>query len=133
VVGSNLQSAIGSAGCTQVARASYLSGKMMGTIGVFNLKTAKDARSASRAAGASNFVKQVAGRKGPTAKLGHGNGVEEALFKGHYLILIWAEFTDTRTPKTQAQQRSLGGFMSELWLGTANVSLTNRMLSGSPA
>jgi hypothetical protein len=132
VVGSSLQSAIGSAGCTQAARASYLSGTMMGTIGVFNLRTAKDARAASRAAGTSNFVSQLAGRKGPTAKLGHGNGVEESVLKGHYLILIWAEFTSHRTPKTRSQQRSLENFMYQLWLGTANVSLSNRMLTGSP-
>lgn len=132
VVGSSLQSAIGSAGCTQAARASYLSGTKMGTIGVFNLKTASDAAKAGRAAGASNFVAQLPARAGPTKKLGHGSGVEEAVFKGHYLILIWAEFTDLRTPKTKAQQASLATFMSQLLQSTANVSLSNRMVNGIP-
>ena len=132
VVGSNLQSAIGSAGCTQAVRATYLSGTKMGTIGVFNLKTASDASKAGRAAGASNFVAQLPGRSGPTKKLGHGTGVEEAVFKGHYLILIWAEFTDLRTPKTKAQQTSLATFMSQLLQSTANVSLSNRMANGTP-
>jgi hypothetical protein len=132
VVGSNLQSAIGSAGCTQAARATYLSGTKMGTIGVFNLKTANDASKAGRAAGASNFVAQVPGRSGPTKKLGHGTGVEEAVFKGHYLILIWAEFTNLRTPKTKAQQASLATFMSQLLQSTANISLSNRMANGTP-
>ncbi len=132
VAGSSLQSAIGSAGCTQAARASYLSGPMMGTIGVFNLKNASDASKAGRAAGASNFVAQLPARTGPTKKLGHGNGVEEAVFKGHYLILIWAEFTNLRTPKTKAQQASLVAFMSQLLQSTANVSLSNRMVNGTP-
>jgi hypothetical protein len=132
VVGSGLQSAVGSAGCSQAVRASYLSGKMMGTIGVFNLRNAKDASKAGRAAGASAFVAQVPGKKGPTAKLGHGNGVEEAVIKGHYLILIWAEFTDLRTPKKKAQQASLANFMSQLLENTANVSLSNRMVNGTP-
>jgi hypothetical protein len=132
VVGSSLQSAIGSAGCTQAARASYLSGTKMGTIGVFNLKNAGDASKAGRAAGASNFVAQLPARTGPTKKLGHGTGVEEAVFKGHYLILIWAEFTNLRTPKTKAQQASLATFMSQLLQSTANVSLSNRMVNGTP-
>jgi hypothetical protein len=132
VVGSSLQSAIGSAGCTQAARASYLSGTKMGTIGVFNLKTASDAAKAGRAAGASNFVAQVPARTGPTKKLGHGSGVEEAVVKGHYLILIWAEFTNLRTPKKRAQQASLATFMSQLLQSTANISLSNRMANGTP-
>jgi hypothetical protein len=132
VVGSSLQSAIGSAGCSQAVRASYVSGTKMGTIGVFNLKSASGASKAGRAAGASNFVAQLPARSGPTKKLGHGTGVEEAVFKGHYLILIWAEFTDLRTPKTKAQQASLATFMSQLLQSTANVSLSNRMANGSP-
>jgi hypothetical protein len=132
VVGSSLQSAIGSAGCTQAARASYLSGTKMGTIGVFNLKNAGDASKAGRAAGASNFVSQLPAHTGPTKKLGHGNGVEEAVFKGHYLILIWAEFTNLRTPKTKVQQASLATFMSQLLQNTANLSLSNRMANGTP-
>jgi hypothetical protein len=133
VVGSTLQTAIGSAGCSQAVRASYLSGKMMGTIGVFNLRTAKSAAKAGRAAGSTNFVGQLAGRKGPTKKLGHGNGVEEAVTKGHYLILIWAEFTDLKTPKSKAQTASLAGFMTEMLQGSANVSLSNRMVDGTPS
>jgi hypothetical protein len=133
VVGSTLQSAIGSAGCSQAARASYLSGKMMGTIGVFNLRTAKAAAKAGRAAGATNFVGKLPGRKGPTKKLGHGNGVEEAVTKGHYLILIWAEFTDLKTPKSKGQTASLAGFMTEMLQGSANVSLSNRMVDGTPS
>jgi hypothetical protein len=132
VVGSNVQSAISSAGCTQAVRATYLSGTKMGTIGVFNLKTAGGASKAGRAAGASNFVAQLPAKSGPTKKLGHGTGVEEAVFKGHYLILIWAEFTDLRTPKTKAQQASLATFMSQLLQSTANVSLSNRMANGTP-
>jgi hypothetical protein len=132
VVGSSLQSAIGSAGCSQAARASYVSGTKMGTIGVFNLKSASGASKAGRAAGASNFVAQLPARTGPTKKLGHGTGVEEAVFKGHYLILIWAEFTDLRTPKTKSQQASLATFMSQLLQSTANVSLSNRMANGAP-
>jgi hypothetical protein len=134
VSGAGIQAAVSSAGCSQVARATYLDAKagMMGTIGVLNLRTANAATKAARAAGASNFIAQLPGRSGPTHKLGQGTGIEEALAKGHYLILIWAELTDRVRPKTKAQSSGLEQFMTELLQGTANVSLSDRMVSGTP-
>ena len=62
-----------------------------------------------------------------------GNGHRgEAAAKGHYLILIWAEFTNLRKPRTSAQLKTVEQFMTELLQNTANVSLTNRMLTGTP-
>ena len=52
--------------------------------------------------------------------------------KGHYLILIWAEFTSLRKPKTSAQRTAIENFMTQLLDNTANVSLTTRMLTGTP-
>jgi pentapeptide MXKDX repeat protein len=134
VVGSSLQSALSTAGCDQVARATYIAPKrgLMGTIGVLNLKSGSAAKAAARAAGANNYIAQVPGRKGPTRKIGQGTGVEEFTAKGHYLILIWAEFTDLRKPKTAGQRTELGTFMNDLLDKTANISLTNRMLTGKP-
>jgi hypothetical protein len=134
VSGAGIQAAVSSAGCSQVARATYLDAKtgMMGTIGVLNLRTANAASKAARAAGASNFIAQLPGRSGPTRKLGQGTGIEEALAKGHYLILIWAQLTDRLRPKTKAQSSGLELFMTELLHGTANVSLSDRMAVGTP-
>jgi hypothetical protein len=134
VAGSGLQTAVGKAGCTQAARASYLapSTKVMGTIGVLNLKTAAAASRAAHAAGPSNFVAQLRGRRAPTSRLGRGTGVEEYFVKGHYLILIWAEFTDLQRPKTHAQRARLGNFMTQVLRHTANISLSTRMATGSP-
>jgi hypothetical protein len=126
---------IQAAGCTQVARATYLDKQtdMMGTIGVLNLRTAKSASAAARAAGAGNFIAQLAGKTAPTSKIGHGTGIEEALAKGHYLILIWAELTSLKTPHKGTQRTGLEQFMTELLESTANLSLTNRMVNGSPS
>jgi hypothetical protein len=134
VVGSGIQAAIGTAGCSQVVRATYLASglKMMGTIGVYNLRTGNAARRTARSAGAVNFVAQLRARYGPTSKIGKGTGIEEAAAKGHYLILIWAEFTDLRKPKTASQRSQLVQFMTQLLDKTANVSLANRMASGTP-
>jgi hypothetical protein len=134
LVGSRIQAAIGSAGCDQVVRATYLASSqgVMGTIGVLNLKTAKAATTVARAADASDFILQLAGKHGATTKIGQGTGIEEAAAKGHYLILIWAEFTNLRKPRTGAQINTVEQFMTELLQHTANVSLTTRMLTGHP-
>ena len=134
LVGSGIQSAIGSAGCSQVIRATYLASSpgLMGTIGVLNLSTASAATTAARSADASDFISQLTAASGPTSKIGQGTGIEEAAAKGHYLILIWAEFTSLRKPRTAAQRTTIEQFMTELLENTANVSLTNRMLTGTP-
>lgn len=134
LVGTKLQAAVKAAKCSQVIRASYVSGSIhvMGTIGVLNLGTAERAAKAGRAAGAADFIAQVKGRKGPTRLLGRGTGIEEAVAKGHYLILMWSEFTGRHRPRTAAQRQRLEGFMTALFQHTANVSLTNRMVDGTP-
>jgi hypothetical protein len=134
VLGSRLQSAVRAAGCSQVLRASYLSGnrKLMGTIGVLNLKTAHNASRAGQATGRSEFIAQLRGNKGPTRNLTKGTGIEEAEFKGHYLILIWAEFASLHAPKTTAKKNELEQFCTRLFGGTANVSLSARLVTGKP-
>jgi len=134
VDGANIQAAITTSGCSQVVRATYLSPAegLMGTIGVLNLRTASAAKTAVQSADASDFISQLTGPSGPTHKIGQGTGIEQAAAKGHYLILIWAEFTDLRKPKNAAQTAQIENFMTELLDNTANISLSNRMLTGSP-
>jgi hypothetical protein len=134
LAGSNLHAAVSSAGCDQAVRATYLATKqgVMGTVGVLNLSTAAKAAKAAKAADSGDFISQLKGKRGPTRKIGNGTGIEEALAKGHYLILIWAEFTSLHRPKTAAQKKKVEAFMQGLLQSTANLSLTNRMLNGSP-
>jgi hypothetical protein len=134
VLGAGLQSAVRKAGCTQVMRASYLTTdqRIMGTIGVLNLIDANSAQRAGQATGSAEFIDQLPAAKGPTHNLTKGTGLEEAVYKGHYLILIWAEFTNLRSPSTAAQRAELKTFSDNLVSGTANVSLTSRMVIGKP-
>ncbi len=134
VNGVSLQNAVSSGGCDQVVRATYLSAKQgeMGTIGVLNLTSAAAAKAAATTAGSGSFIAQLAARRGPTSRIGQGQGIEQALAKGHYLILIWAEYTSLHKPKTTAQRNDLAQFVTELVDNTANVSLTSRMLNGTP-
>ena len=135
VIGQDLTSALQDGKCTQVLRASYFSGdgKMMGTIGVANLSTTNEAHHAGKVVGNSDFVDPLSTTTGVTSKLGKGTGIVEAEYKGHYLIMIWAEFTSTNAPANNTQDQQLQQFGADLIAGTANISLSQRMLNGHPA
>ncbi len=134
VLGTGLQTALRKAACTQVMRASYVSAgqKIMATIGVLNLADVTGAQRAGQATGATAFIKQLPGAKGPTRNLTQGTGLEEAQIKGHYLILTWAEFTNLKAPANARQRAQLDTFSRSLVGATANISLTSRMLFGKP-
>jgi hypothetical protein len=135
VLGGKLQAALRKGGCTQVMRASYLSTgqKIMATVGVLNLANVTDSEQAGKATGATAFIKQLPGAKGPTRNLMKGTGLEEAEIKGHYLILTWAEFTSLKAPAGPKQRAQLDAFSRALVGSTANISLTSRELLGKPA
>jgi hypothetical protein len=132
VFGSQLQAALQSGHCTQVVRASYISGSgtMMGTVGVINLKTSGEAEKAGQVTGPEQIIAPLSAQKGPTSKLGNGTGVVQAEVKGHYLILIWAEFADLKPPSTAAQKQQLEQFAADLVTGSANIDLSTRLLTG---
>lgn len=134
LIGSRLQKAVHKAHCTQVLRASYLSGdhKLMATIGVLNLLNAKAAERAGKASGTHEFIKQLAAKHGPTRRLTKGTGLEEADVLGHYLILTWTEFANLHKPSGKKQLAELKKFSTDLITGTANISLSSRMVTGSP-
>jgi hypothetical protein len=134
IVGARLQKAVKAAKCTQVIRASYVSFsiKVMGTIGVLNLSTSQKAEHAGLAVDRSDFIALLKGRRGVTRGLGRGTGIVEADVKGHYLILMWAQFTTHHPPRKASQKTRLENFMKDLFEQTANVSLTKRMVDGTP-
>jgi hypothetical protein len=134
VFGSDLQAALQAGDCTAILRASYLlgNGTMMGTVGVANLDSSSAAQKAGQATGPQNIIAPLSGKKGPTAKLGSGTGVVQAEIKGHYLILMWVEFTSGKSPSTAAQRQQLETFAANLVTGSANIDLSTRMLSGKP-
>jgi hypothetical protein len=135
VIGQALIAALKNGQCTQVLRASYLSGdgKIMGTIGVINLSSTNDAHHAGKVVGQNDFIAPLATSKGIASKLGQGTGVVEAQYKGHYLILTWTEFINGATPKATAQDNQLEQFSNDLVAGTANINLSERMVSGDTA
>jgi hypothetical protein len=132
VYGADLQAALQAGKCTQVVRASYLSGDgtMMGTVGVVNLVSSNAAQKAGQVTGPQEIIAPLTGKKGPTKKLGTGTGVVQAEIKGHYLILMWAEYANLKSPSGQAQRQALEQFAANLVTGSANINLSTRMLTG---
>jgi hypothetical protein len=134
VFGPDLQASVQSGGCKQVARATYLSsdGTMMGTIGVVNLSTATAAQHAGQVSSADNLIAPLTASKGPAKKMLSGTGVEYAEVKGHYLILMYAEFTNLKSPATSTARQHLVSFAEGMFSGSANIALSRRMLTGKP-
>jgi hypothetical protein len=132
--GSQLQSAVKAANCTQVMRASYTSadGTLMGTIGVANLATSKEAATVGQSVDQYNFIGPLDATSGPASHLSHGTGIEEAEVKGHYLIMTWVEFASLDAPSTTAERQKLEKFSSDLISGSANIALSTRMVTGKP-
>jgi hypothetical protein len=130
--GSQLISQVKTGKCTQILRATYLSGDqtIMGTIGVVNLTSTNQAHYAGKIIGQNDFIQPLSTSKGLTHKIGQGIGVVEASYKGHYLILTWAEFTNLKTPATAAQTQALENWQNALVAGTANIYLSQRMING---
>jgi hypothetical protein len=135
VIGPDLIKQLKAGDCSQVLRASYVSGdgKVMGTIGVVNLSTTNQAHYAGKVVGQSDFIAPLTAAKGVASKLGNGTGVVEAEYKGHYLILTWSEFVNGATPTTKAQDSQLEQFSNDLVAGTANIDLSQRMVTGAAA
>jgi len=133
VIGADLIKQLKAGNCTQVLRASYVSGdgKIMGTIGVVNLTTTNGAHYAGKVVGQNDFIAPLTAAKGVASKLGNGTGVVEAEYKGHYLILTWSEFVSGTTPSTTAQDKQLEQFSNDLVADTANVDLSQRMVTGT--
>jgi serine/threonine-protein kinase len=134
LIGAELIQAVQAGGCTQVLRASYVSGDSttMGTIGVINLSTTDEAHSAGKVVGQTDFIAPLTASTGAARQMGNATGVVESEFKGHYLIVTWSEFVDGTTPSTAAEDERLEQFSNGLVAGAVNPALTQRMLAGAP-
>ena len=66
MIGTTLIKALQAGKCTQVLRASYVSGgnKIMGTIGVINLSTTNEAHYAGKDVGQNDFIAPLTSKTG---------------------------------------------------------------------
>jgi hypothetical protein len=99
---------------------------------VFNFANSTVASNAALHSGQSAFVAPAVSKNGVTSRIGQGTGLEEAVVKGHYLVLVWAEKIDLAAPRTTYQRQRLTAFMNTLIQQTVNGALSYRMVEGKP-
>ncbi|MEV5413879.1 hypothetical protein AB0K60_34250 [Thermopolyspora sp. NPDC052614] len=132
--GSKIQKALKAAGCTQIVRASFqdASGKIIGTVGVANLKTSAGARKVASAGAAKerkDYVKPLQGKKGATKFLGNGEALAGVWTHGHYAVLLWFQFKDGHKP-TAAETKRLNLAAGDITDKTVFPALDTRALTG---
>ncbi|MER5419201.1 hypothetical protein [Streptosporangium roseum] len=134
VVGSKLQKALTAGKCTQFLRASFrdASGKIIGTVGVANLKTSAAAsKVAAVGAGKSReeYLKALPGKDKVTKFLGTGEAFAGGWSHGHYAVMVWFQYKDGHLPKkTEVKKLNQAAFGATD--ATVTPALESRSLTG---
>ncbi|RFU36867.1 hypothetical protein DZF91_35795, partial [Actinomadura logoneensis] len=134
VGGTSLTVSVKKGGCSQVLRATYTrgDGKLIGTVGVFNLKTETAAKAAVRAAAAKDaYLKPLPGT-GNTKKIGTGLALGTAEARGHYLVMTWVQRPDGKKIADSAH-KDVSDFGQQVIQGSGlGVALHFRETEGKP-
>ncbi|MFF5211779.1 hypothetical protein [Streptosporangium sp. NPDC000396] len=131
VVGGKLQKALTAGKCTQLLRASFrdASGKIIGTVGVANLKSvAAAAKVVSIGAGKSReeYMKPLPGKDKVTKFLGSGEAVAGGWKHGHYAVMVWFQYKDGHLPKKTEVKK-----LNKVAFGAADATVTPALESRS--
>lgn len=132
--GEKLHKALTDGKCNQLLRASFRdkSGKIIGTVGVANLRNAKAAgKVVAVAAGGKleDYVKPLPGKDEYTKALGSGQANAGAWRQGHYAVLLWFQFKDGHTP-TKSERKKLTEAAINITDATVFPALDSRALTG---
>ncbi|MFG2002690.1 hypothetical protein ACGFNU_26380 [Spirillospora sp. NPDC048911] len=134
VNGASLSKVIKKGGCSQALRATFArgDGKLIGTVGVLNLKTEAAAKLAERAAAAKDAYLQPLAGTGVTKKIGKGEALGTAEIRGHYLVMTWVQRPDGKKIATK-YHKLVSSFGQELIRGSnLKFALTYRETEGKP-
>jgi hypothetical protein len=131
-LGDGLKKALKSAKCNQFLRASFRdkAGKVIGTIGVANLSTSKNASKVAKSGNDENYVKPLAGKDSVTKLLGSGAGGAKVSTFGHYAILVWFQNKDGTKPDSKGSKR-ISEAINDITKATVFQALDHRALTGS--
>jgi hypothetical protein len=134
VNGAKLVTALRRGSCNQVMRATFASGdgRLIGTVGVANLRTATAARSATRVWNAKDSWVQPVPGAGITKKIGKGSALGTFQYKGHYLLMTWVQQPSGK--EIPAGEHSLiSKFGQDVMLGSGLFQALNyRGIEGKP-
>lgn len=137
VKGAKLLAALKQGGCTQFLRATFTTsgGKLIGTIGVANLKSASAAKAAAKVGNAEESAYLVAlPKKGITAKIGPGaKALGNAEARGHYLIMSWVQLPNGKPIPAKAVPVAQTFVQSTIFGSNLGPALEIRNETGKPA
>jgi hypothetical protein len=134
VVGAKLQKALIAAKCNQLLRASFrdASGKVIGTVGVANLKTSAGASkvvSVGSGKEREEYIKPLPGKDKVTKLLGTGEAFVGEWRHGHYAVMVWFQYKDGHLPKkTEVKKLNQAAFGAAD--ATVTPALESRTLTG---
>ncbi|MFC4590467.1 hypothetical protein ACFO8L_30535 [Sphaerisporangium corydalis] len=136
VHGTGMQKALSAGQCTQFLRASFRDGpgKLIGTIGVANLKTTAAAKKAAKTGTGGeleDYVNPLQGKDAATKLLGSGgDSYATAWYQGHYLVLLWFQYKDGHKP-SKTELKSLNRAAVDITEKSVFTALDTRALTGS--
>ncbi|WP_344952189.1 hypothetical protein [Sphaerisporangium flaviroseum] len=136
VHGTAMQKAMTTGGCTQFLRASFRDGpgKLIGTVGVANLKDAASARKAAKTGTGGeleDYVNPLQGKDSATKLLGSGgDSYATAWTQGHYLVLLWFQYKDGHKP-SKTELRNLNRAAVDITEASVFSALDTRALTGA--
>jgi hypothetical protein len=133
--GARLVAALHAGGCNQVLRGTFAraDGKLVGTVGIANLRTARAASITAKIAnsGKDTYLKPLAGR-GTTKNVGNGIAFAAAEARGHYVLLSWIQAPNGKTIP-QSERRAASVFEPNVIFGSKlGFALQYRGIAGKP-
>jgi hypothetical protein len=131
--GTKFRKALAKGGCTQVLRATFSNGKLVGTIGVINLRTQTAANSVQVTSRQKDaFILALPGT-GSTKKIGQGLSLTTAEVNGHYLIMSWVQYPNGKKI-AKGDYSAVTAFVKATTYGSnLRTALNYRSMEGKPS
>jgi hypothetical protein len=135
VQGAKLVSALRAGGCNQVLRGTFAraDGRLVGTVGIANMRTARAATITAKLANATKdaSIRALPGR-GTTKNMGKGIAFASAEPRGHYVVLSWIQAPNGK-PIPRSQRKAATVFEPNVMYGTRlGFALQYRGIAGKP-
>ncbi|HEV7935543.1 MAG TPA: hypothetical protein VGP70_24905 [Actinomadura sp.] len=126
VNGAKLVAALRRGSCTQVLRATFASGdgRLIGTVGVANLRSAAGAKAVSRVWNDKDAWVQPVPGPGITKKIGTGSALGTFRYKGHYLLMTWVQQPNGKEIPS-SQHPAVSKFSQDVMLGSGLFEALN--------
>jgi hypothetical protein len=131
--GTKFRKALAKGGCTQVLRATFSNGKLIGTIGVINLRTQTAANSVQVTSRQKDaFILALPG-SGSTKKIGQGLSLTTAEVDGHYLIMSWVQYPNGKKIASRDYSSVTSFVRSTTYGSNLRTALNYRSMEGKPS